>query len=212
MAAIVALILLVGVYYVNYLGAQESILGVSISNLGEIFPFPFMPPGVFFGVAWGLIFILLGIFMVITLWRLLSGRKYHTKITWLFSIASLLIIAWVVVTARELYLLSVIIIALLMIVLMAILDKYRKNWLQNTFWRRAFGAFYGRISIATMVLSISIAIYLYYPDFALSTPWAYCALAIGLFTTLFSRLRRRNPMALLLAFWGLIGALVSFLN
>ncbi len=216
MAAIVALILLLGVYYINYTGAIGAIPGLtdsmSISNLWQVFPFPFMPPGQFFAIARGLIFALLGIFMFITLARLIQNKGYHKKITRLFALTSLLTIAWVIVTALQMYLLSVIIIAILMVLLIIILNKYRRNWLQNTFGRRAFGAYYGRISIATTVLSSSILIYLYHPAFVLSTTRTYIALAIGLLITLFSRLRRRNPMALLLAFRGLIGALVSFLG
>lgn len=212
MAAIVALLLLLGVYYFNYLGATWDILWGSIANLGEVFPFPYMPAGLFFSLAWGLIFVMLGVTMILILIRFFSGKKYHKKITWLFALTSLLNIAWVIVTSREIYVLSVIIIALIMLVLMFILDKYRKNLMQHTFGRRAFGAYYGWISMATTVLSVSILIYLFNPAFALSSLRAYCALAIGVIVTYFSWRARRNPMALLLSFRALIWALTAFLS
>lgn len=210
MVSFLALLGVVGVYYANYLGAT-GMWGMSINNLAQVFPFPYMPAGIFFGVAWTIIFILIGVFAFMAVAKYLAHGKTHNRTMWLFTISSALNILWVYITAHEMYLWSVIIIALLMFILGHILTRLKSHNAQNTFAWRAFGAYYGWISMATTVLSLSILIYLYYPAFALSATWAYCAIAIGVIVTILSRCRWRNPMALLFSFRALIGALSAFL-
>jgi len=210
MVSFLALLGVVGVYYANYLGAT-GMWGMSINNLAQIFPFPYMPAGIFFGIARLLIFILLGIYTFISVSKYIMHGKAHSRTTWLFFISSILNILWVYVTAHQMYIWSIIIIALLMVALAQILTRHKRRNAQNTLGWRTFGAYYGWVSMATTVLSLSMLIYLYNPTFALSALWTYIAVAIGFLVTIISRFRRRNPGALLLQFRALIGVLSAFL-
>ena len=211
MISVLSLILVAGVYYANYLGAT-GMWGMSINNLAQVFPFPFMPAGVFFGIARTLIFVLIGIFAIIAVGQYIrDGRTHKRTMTW-FAISSVLNILWVYITALGYYAWSVLIIALIMVVLSQILNRLKSRNAQCTLGRWAIGAYYGWISIATTVLSLSMLVYLYDKTLVLSTTWSYIAIAIGMLVTICSWFRWRNPAALLLSFRGLIGALVAFLS
>ena len=210
MSAIVALITLLGVYYTNYLSTATDMLGMNTASLAQVFPFPYMPAGVFFMGAWTLIYVLIGIYTIIALVREAQHKKNHHKILWLFALTSVFNILWTLASSREMYLLSIVIIVLLMIVLGMILTKMKRNDLQKTFGRWAMGAYYGWVSMATTVLSLSMLVYLYNPTLALSSSWSYIVMVIGAVVTILSWMRWKNAGALVLALWALAGVAIAY--
>ncbi|MDP2669545.1 MAG: hypothetical protein Q8O99_00600 [bacterium] len=57
---------------INYLATTDA-LGISMMQLGSIFPFPYMPPGWTFGIARGVIYLLLAVFVFVG--RTQKGRE-----------------------------------------------------------------------------------------------------------------------------------------
>ena len=199
----------------NYLWSATTVLGSPLLKLAEIFPFPYMPPGVTFMVAWTTIFVLLAVFLWVARRHYIRTKQTQSRVMMLFAATCITNMLWLVVTGMWWYIVGVVLIAILMWELMLILDIYKKRFLQKTIGRYTFGAYFGWVSIATCSISLSQLMYIVSPhlwltnNIALSTTWIAIALAIWVWVTLCSRMRWKNVAALVLALWALGGALWS---
>lgn len=204
---IIMFLVLGTMYYMNYLGANTSQLGISIMDLANIFPFSFMPPGWTFMVAWATIFVMVWIYLIVSFIRYIKTKQDDRAALRLFLATCVVNILRLIVVGRGWHVVSVILIFLLMILLWRLLDHYKNN--KKSIWWATFGLYFGWISIASMVIGISQVLYTYFPNIALSTGWAYIALCIGIITTIYSWLRWKNPYALAMSIWALIWACVT---
>lgn len=201
-------VLLILVYLFNYLGVNW-LLWASQMQLAEIFPFPFMPPGITFMVAWTGIYILL-------LWYILYGRlwwvetKLYQDIQQRFWVSCLLNIFWIVATWQERYIISVAIIFWLWIVLAKILDiihieyKEKKNIKEFRGVVLPFGIYYWRISLASSIVAISQLVYQFNIDFTLGQIWTFIVIAIGVSISIYSRRQRNNIWQFIITIWALM--------
>ncbi len=205
---IINTVLVVLVYVFSYLATATDVLGPQPTNLSGVFPFTFMPPGIVFMFTWTTIFVLLGIFTIYMRKKYKDEAKNSLFLD-LFAWTSILNIAWLISTAQEAYTISFIIMVLLFLTLGKMLDillvKGRNSY-KNRGWI-TFGAYYGRVSVATWALWLSQVLYTYNPTFTMSQTWSWIAIALGAGVTLLSRLRWKNLVALLFSFFGLWGAL-----
>ncbi len=207
-----AIILLV-MYYMNYLASATTTLGTSMMDLATVFPFPYMPPGVVFMVAWTTIFVLLAVFLIVARRHYARTWQTQSRIMMLFAATCITNMLWIVVTGMGWYVIAALLIAWLWRQLFLMLDIYKKRFLQKTFWRYTFGAYYGWISIATGALTLSQLAYIVSPylwlnsNIALTPIRIAIILAIGIGITLCSRMRWKNIAALVFALWALGGAI-----
>lgn len=96
-------------YFTNYLSTTGQ-LGTSMTNLAEIFPFPYMPPGITFSVARGAIYLLLGVYIIRGRTHPVRRDPLYTQLRPYFNLTCLLNIARLQTTAQERYVISVIVI------------------------------------------------------------------------------------------------------
>lgn len=189
--------------FFNYLASATEKLGFSMTKLNTIFPFEFMPPGRAFMASWGIIYISLIVFFVLFVRysiTLTQPNPEYNKLAKLFWSSIVLNIAWIVSTTQQRWILSVVIIALLMITIYRIIPLLRTS--DATLNRRgkfSRGIYLGWITVATIVLGISQAIFSFWGQWetlVLSNGWLYGILAFWLLKSLGIYYKIRNPYAL----------------
>lgn len=116
-ANIIAFVLTV---LVNGLAGSTTILGGKITaEISDANPTLITPAGHVFSI-WGIIYILLGIFVVFQALPTQREKEYHERISWLFVLSSLLNIVWLFLWQFEYLALSVVVMFLLLAILIAI--------------------------------------------------------------------------------------------
>lgn len=123
-------LLVILVYVFSYFATSTKLLGPQTTNLGNAFPFSFLPPGVVFMVARTLIFVLLGIF-VIYMWRKYKDEARNKHFLNLFAMTSILNIARLIATAQQLYVIAFMIMLLLFLALAKMLDILKNTGRNN---------------------------------------------------------------------------------
>lgn len=95
----------------NYLASATTTLGLSMMDLAIVFPFPYMPPGVVFMVAWTTIFLLLGIFLIVARRHYIRTGQTQSRIMMLFAATCITNMLWIVVTGMGWYVIAALLIA-----------------------------------------------------------------------------------------------------
>ncbi len=203
-----ALILMIGL---NGLASATDILWVKISQLSQLFPFPFMPPGIIFMINWGGIFIGLLVFTFFLCFSKQRSPKITKKIIILELITIFLNISWLFATWNKYFALSVFLIALLTLAVWAVLLELRKNHETKTVWWWIWGIYFGWLIIATCVIGVSQLFYLYTLEVIYEPVFIYSILWFGLFSSLIWYFITKNLFALLWSLVVLISALTVYL-
>lgn len=209
---VISTVLLILVYIFNYLSTSGQI-GETQMNLANIFPFPYMPPGRTFMVAWMLIYVSLWWYLVFTWSKEWQTSQANKDIVSWFWASCILNVLRVVATAMELYVISVAIIVWLFIVLWTIVNlladrklNTRETWLMKI----PFGLYYGWISLATSIIAVSQFVYQRNVELPLGQTWTIVVVGTWLLVAVYSWLRWRNIWQLfisLLAFVGIASVL-----
>jgi tryptophan-rich sensory protein len=191
-------------YVMNYLSSGTRLLGANLSQLNAVFPFDYMPPGWMFGLSWGLIFILLAVWYAVGRKRDISTseaeQSYRREIS-LALVTIILNISWLIVMGQERYLLAAVIIVALMVVLGMLVQQSRLRSIGYV----TRGIYYGWITVATVILTSSIVLYVLQgmiaDSLALTSTWMWIARGLGLIAVLCSYRRYRSLPALV---WSLL--------
>jgi hypothetical protein len=208
-------VLLLVTYWVNYLSSSGQ-LGETMMKLREVFPFPYMPEGWTFGVARTAIYLMLGVWVIWSWTDKWKKSEINNQILPRFWLSSVLNIIRIYFTARERYVLSVIVIALLMKVLwniLAITSEFRKK--QEFHWgaivtRNAFWLYAWRVTMATTIVGISQLVYLTINNQRpLTMRWTIGIIALWTGTALRLYKTYRNPSQFLISIVALIGVIMS---
>lgn len=210
MLHILSWLALLAMYYINYLWSATNVLWDTISDLGVIFPFQFMPPGWTFMIAWNIIFFMLAVYLIISTIKYLKIKQSNNKTIYLFLLSCILNISWISTTAQGMYILSFIIIWLLAYIVYRLLNLYKDD--KKSIWRITFGLYFWWISIATFPLSISQVIYKYFPSFVLWDIWSYISIAIAILVVYLSYIKWKNIYALIMWLWAVVWVFVAILS
>lgn len=196
-------------YYVNYLGSSTDLLGTNMGQLNVVFPFLYMPPGWMFGLSWGLIFVLLAVWYIMQRKCDVSTPEQHAAYRnerRLALISIILNMGWLIVMGQEWYVIAALIIIALMVVLGMLMQQSRRTLVSYI----TRGVYYGWITVATLILTSSIMLYVFQgmgtDSFALTTTWMRIARAAWLIAVLFSYRRYRNLPAFI---WSLAAMATS---
>ncbi len=144
---VVAYVLMVAV---NYMAVLLPLGGRSTGEISDNYPNLFAPAGYAFSI-WGIIYILLGIYVVYQLW--LDKNELAEKVNRIFIINALLNASWLFAWHYDLIWLSVIIIAGLLFTLIKIADIFRTSFIvSKECWliRLPFSIYFGWITVATI--------------------------------------------------------------
>ncbi len=207
-ANIVAFVLTV---LVNGLAGSTTILGgKNTAQISDAYPTLITPAGYVFSI-WGVIYILLGVFVVFQALPSEKGKDYQKRIGWLFVLSSLLNIAWLFLWQFEYLSLSVVLMFLLLASLIAIylrLDIGKSVVLlrEKLAVHAPFSVYLGWITIASIANVAVTLVSVNWDGFGINQEtWAILIIVVALLVTLLVVATRRDVAYGLVIIWALVG-------
>jgi len=200
---------------VNGLAGSTTILGGKLTaQISDANPTLITPAGYVFSI-WGVIYILLGIFIVFQALPSQEGKDYQKEIGWLFALSSLLNIVWLFLWQFEYLSLSVVVMFLLLATLIAIylrlnIGKSKVSLREKLAVQVPFSVYLGWITIATIAdVSVSL-VSVKWDGFGISQEtWATLIIVIALLITLLVVATRKDVAYGLVIIWALLGIAVK---
>jgi len=197
----------------NYLAVLLPLGGRSTGQISENYQNLFAPAGYAFSI-WGLIYLLLGIYVVYQLWR--EQDELVTKVNRIFIVNALLNASWIFAWHYDLIWLSVIIMLGLLITLIKIADIFHKRaiTLKETWLvRLPFSIYFGWITVATIANITVFLVYLGWNGFGLPESfWTVLVLLVGAIIGSWRMLRDRFFPYGLVFIWAYSAILVKHLS
>jgi hypothetical protein len=214
-ANIVAFILTV---VVNGLAGSTTLIGgQNTAAVSDKYPTLVTPAGYVFAI-WGIIYLLLGVFVVYSALPKQKGSDFVERIGWLFVLSSVFNIAWLFVWQYEILVASVAIIIAYLLSLIAIylrlnIGKEKVSLGEKLAVHLPFSVYLGWLSIAT-IANITITLVAYSWDgFGISPEvWAILIVAVALVLTMLMLGIRKDVAYALVVVWALVGISVNQSN
>jgi hypothetical protein len=200
---------------VNGLAGSTTILGgKSTAEISDANPTLITPAGYVFSI-WGIIYILLGIFVVFQALPSQKGKGYQERIGWLFVLSSLLNIAWLFLWQFEYLSLSVVLMFLLLATLIAIylrlnIGKSAVPLREKLAVHVPFSVYLGWITIASIANVSVTLVSVGWDGFGINQEtWATLIIIIALLITLLVVATRKDIAYGLVVIWALLGIAVK---
>lgn len=200
---------------VNGLAGSTTILGgKNTAQISDANPTLITPAGYVFSI-WGVIYILLGIFVVFQALPSQKGKDYQKRIGWLFILSSLLNIAWLFLWQFEYLSLSVVLMFLLLATLIAIylrlnIGKSAASLREKLAVHVPFSVYLGWITIASIVNVAVTLVSVNWDGFGINPEtWAALIIIIALLITLLVIAIRKDVAYGLVIIWALVGIAVK---
>ena len=200
---------------VNGLAGSTKILGgKSTAEISDANPTLITPAGYVFSI-WGVIYILLGIFVVFQALPSQREKDYQKRIGWLFVLNSLINIAWLFLWQFEYLSLSVILMFLLLATLIAIylrlnIGKSAVPLREKLAVHVPFSVYLGWITIAAIANVAATLVSVKWDGFGISQEtWATLIIIIALLITLLVIATRKDVAYGLVVIWALLGIAVK---
>jgi benzodiazapine receptor len=200
---------------VNSLAGGTTLLGGRLtSEISDANPTLVTPAGYVFSI-WGIIYVLLGIFVVYQALPSQAGKDFHGRIGWLFVLSSLLNIIWLFLWQYEYLSLSVVVMFLLLATLIAIylrlgIGKSKVALGEKLAVHVPFSVYLGWITIATIADVSVTLVSVNWDGFGISQEtWATLVIVIALLITLLVVATRKDVAYGLVIIWALLGIAVK---
>ena len=210
-----------GMVIVNYLAVTLPLNNKTTGELSDQYPNLFVPAGFTFSI-WGVIYLLLAIFIVYQL--VYAFRKntqnsfFMEKIGILFFVSSIANLSWVFAWHFELVSLSLFLMLILLVSLMAIYVKLQIGRSDSSRSEKylvhfPFSVYLGWITIATIANITALLVNLGWNRFGLSEPfWTVAVIIIGIVISLTILFYRKDIFYCLVVDWALFGILIKRLT
>lgn len=200
---------------VNGLAGSTTILGgKNTAQISDANPTLITPAGYVFSI-WGVIYILLGVFVVFQALPSEKGKDYQKRIGWLFVLSSLLNIAWLFLWQFEYLSLSVVLMFLLLATLISIylrlnIGKSTAPLREKLAVHMPFSVYLGWITIASIANVAVTLVSVNWDGFGISPEtWAALIIIIALLITLLVIATRKDVAYGLVIIWALVGIAVK---
>ena len=195
-------------------GSTTLIGGVNTAEISDANPTLITPAGYVFSI-WGIIYILLAIFVIYQALPSQKEKEYTKKIGWLFVLSSTANIVWIFLWQYQILSASVILIFLLLATLIAIylrlnIGKSTASLREKLAVHAPFSVYLGWITIASIA---NVAVFLVsekWDGFGISPEtWATLIIIVALVITLLVLAMRRDIAYGLVFVWALVGIAVK---
>jgi hypothetical protein len=219
--SILNLLSFVSIVIVNYLAVTLPLNNKTTGVLSDQYPNLFVPVGLTFSI-WGIIYLLLGIFIV---YQLVYAFKKDTqnssfleKIGILFFVSCLANFTWIFAWHFEMVPLSLFIMLILLISLIMIYQKLNigrseASKSEKYLVHLPFSVYLGWITIATIANTTALLVNLNWNRLGLSEPfWTIVVIIIGLVISLMMLFYRKDIFYSLVVDWALLGILIKRLT
>lgn len=200
---------------VNGLAGSTTILGGKVTaEISDANPTLITPAGYVFSI-WGIIYVLLGIFVVYQALPSQAAKDYHAEVGWLFVLSSLFNIVWLFLWQYEYLSLSVVLMFLLLATLIAIylrlnIGKSKAALREKLAVHLPFSVYLGWITIASIANVSVTLVSVNWDGFGISQEtWAVLIIAIALLITLLVTATRKDAAYGLVIIWALLGIAVK---
>jgi len=211
----------VGTVVVNALANILPINDITTGELSDLYPNLFVPTGLTFAV-WGLIYVLLGIFVIYPLIpRVRSDPQkiaFVQKVGPLFFVSCLANIGWIFAWHHQILPLSLVLMLLLLGCLLAIyvgldIGKSEATRAERYFTHLPFSVYLGWITIATIANVTALLVNINWGTWGLGQQfWAVAVIIVGIAIALSVLLTRKDVFYALVVDWALLGILLQRLS
>jgi hypothetical protein len=191
-------------------GSTKIIGGRNTADVSNAYSTWITPAGYVFAI-WGVIYILLGIFVVYQALPSQKGKEYLNKISWLFILSSIVNIAWLFVWQYEYLSLSVLLIFALLVTLIAIyvrlgIGKSNAILREKLAVHLPFSVYLGWITVASIADVAATLVSYNWNGFGISPSiWAITVVAVVLLITMLMLATRKDIAYALVIIWALVG-------
>jgi len=200
---------------VNGLAGSTTFLGgKSTAEISDANPTLITPAGYVFSI-WGIIYILLGIFVVFQALPSQKEKDYRERISWLFVVSSILNIVWLFLWQFEYLSLSVVLMFLLLATLIMIylrlnIGKSAVPLREKLAVHMPFSVYLGWITIASIANVAVALVSMNWDGFGISQEtWAFLVIIVALLITLLVIVTRKDVAYGLVIIWALVGIAVK---
>ncbi len=200
---------------VNGLAGGTTLIGGKLTSaISDSNPTLVTPAGYVFSI-WGIIYILLGVFVIFQALPDQKGREYQGEIGWLFVFSSLINIAWLFLWQFEYLAFSVGLMFLLLMALIAIylrlgIGKSLVPLRERLAVHLPFSVYLGWITIATIANVSVTLVSVGWDGFGIAAEtWAILVMVIALMISLLVTVTRRDLAYGMVIIWALIGISVK---
>jgi hypothetical protein len=210
--SVLNLLLFAAVVYVNMLAVTLPINGKSTGELSDQYPNLFVPAGFTFSI-WGLIYLLLLIFMVYQIWVSFNKKtvqKLSIQSQVLFGLTHVFNMSWILAWHYEMVALSVLImIAFLATLIILFLNNERirnTTFIEKLVIETPLNVYLGWISVATIANITALLVTIGWTGNPLTeSTWTIIMLIIGTALAAIMLLRRSNFAYALVIIWAFYG-------
>jgi benzodiazapine receptor len=191
-------------------GGTTLIGGQDTAAVSDANPTLITPAGYVFSI-WGIIYILLGVFVVYQALPSQQGKEYQRKIGWLFVLSSLINIGWLFLWQFEYLSLSVVLMFLLLATLISIyvrlgVGKSAVSLRERLAVQLPFSVYLGWITVASIANVAATLVAIGWDGFGLSPEtWAILVVAVALIITMLMLFTRKDLAYSLVIIWALLG-------
>lgn len=203
------------VVIVNGIAGSTTLLGGNnTAAISDANPTLLTPAGYVFSI-WGVVYILLGVFVVFQALPSQREKSYHGRIGWLFVLSSALNILWLFAWQYESLIVSVVLMFLLLISLILIylrldIGKVKVERLEKLAIHLPFSVYLGWITIAT-IANVSSALVSYdWSGFGVSPEtWAILVASVVLIIAILVAAIRKDVAYEMAILWAFVGIAVK---
>lgn len=201
---IINVLALAAVIYVNYLANALPINGKTTGELSDQYANLFVPAGLTFAI-WGLIYLLLIIFIII---QFLPAYQSSATTGYWFALSCLFNISWIVAWHYEQMVLSLLIMLGLLVTLTVInlgLTQEKQQLLKIV-----FGVYLGWILIATVANATAGLVSVQWAGLGLSeVTWTILLIIAGGSIAAYNMIRLENPYLAIAVAWAFLGIVIK---
>ncbi len=196
---------------VNSLAGGTTLIGGKLTaEVSDANPTLVTPAGYVFSI-WGIIYILLGVFVLYQALPSQQGKEYHEKIGWLFVLSSLINIGWLFLWQFEYLSISVVLMFLLLTTLISIylrlgIGKSSASLRERLAVQLPFSVYLGWITVASIANVAATLVSIGWDGFGIGPEtWAILVVAVALIITMLMLITRMDVAYSLVIIWALIG-------
>jgi benzodiazapine receptor len=200
---------------INALAGSTTLIGGKVTAEISDANFTLITPAGYVFSIWGIIYILLGIFVVYQALPSQKTNDYQNKIGWLFVLSSIINIAWLFLWQFEYLIFSVALIFILLATLIAIylrldIGKSKVNLREKIAIHLPFSTYLGWITIASIANVATTLVSINWNGFGINPEtWAYLIILIALLLSLIVIVTRKDVAYGLVIIWAFMGISAS---
>ena len=196
---------------VNSLAGGTTIIGGrNTAQVSDANPTLITPAGYVFSI-WGIIYVLLGVFVIYQALPSQQGKDYQKRISWLFVLSSLANILWLFLWQSEILSISCILMFLLLSSLILIylrldIGKSKVTLNEKLAVHLPFSVYLGWITVASIANVSVTLVSIKWNGFGVSPEtWAAVVIALALIITMLMLIIRKDVAYALVIIWALVG-------